>query len=62
MVAYSKYFHESIKDISCRTLYHADYTCLEYAVSVYTSALPGCCKFVLPLAIVKNVFKYVVIY
>lgn len=55
MVAYSKYFHESVKEISCRSLYHTDQTCLEYAVATYAGALSGCCKFVLPLAIVKNI-------
>lgn len=57
MAAFSKYFRITARDLACNELSHEGGTCLESIVENFTRTIPGCIKFVLPLALVRATHK-----
>lgn len=52
MAAFSKYFRVAARELACNQLSHEGGTCFESTVENFTRTIPGCVKFVLPLALV----------
>lgn len=54
MAAFSKYFRIAARDLPCNQLSHGGGTCTESIIENFTRTIPGCVKFVLPLALVSR--------
>lgn len=53
MTTHSKYFYEVVKNLNrCNQVTHDGGTCWESTIWNFTKTIPGCTKFVLPLALV----------
>lgn len=57
MSSASKFFAKAVATMSCADLVHADRrSCSAAAVWNFTQTIGGCCRYVLPIAIVRIVF------
>lgn len=54
MAVFSKYFRIVARDLPCNQLSHGGGTCTESIIENFTRTIPGCVKFVLPLALVSR--------
>lgn len=54
MTSASKFFAKAVATMTCADLVHADRrSCCEAAVWNFTQTFAGCCRYVLPIAIVR---------
>lgn len=54
MASASKYFARAVAELSCADLVHERRSCAEAAVWNCTRTIVGCCRYVLPIAIVRT--------
>lgn len=56
MTAASKYFDRAMASVTCSELlhFHGATSCWESTVWNLTRTIPGCCKYVLPIALVRS--------
>lgn len=55
MTSASKFFAKAVATMTCADLVHADRrSCCEAAVWNFTRTIAGCCRYVLPIAIVRT--------